>query len=403
MKIHHTKSLNRLLLGAAISAALAASTALAQEYTQTGSTATFSGLSQTYSSYKLTAAGNINLNNSIRAIAQSTQLTAAQIQTIMASAFQDASREKLTMGDFLLDAGGTDLNIYGGGKTVVNNLTSNSGNLSLVLHGYRSNGVAGTTLVIDGNHTDRLHLNRSVMVLGDGVVLEVNGDLGGLVRLGTNNGLGTMVMLAGSGIISGTVTIVGNGTGGVNDTGVTSNKAHQIVIHGQGLTFKNALNLNYNTVDLIAGTGANADPSFSRYGKITLRYGATDQFKMEGAAAALTWASGDNTITLDLLGDWGVGSDINKLLIDMSGGGSLVGHTNGAVLQNWAFDSTSSLFGYASTKALTEEDDWGVYLQYVAGEGVYLRSGGVIPEPSTWLLLGAGATVLVVFRRRRKE
>jgi len=125
----------------------------------------------------------------------------------------------------------------------------------------------------------------------------------------------------------------------------------------------------------------------------------------------LTWGG---NIALDLTGkaeDWVFGEDVFSLLFDLRG---VTGTYAGANVTS-SNTITSTEFDLAQVLEDAEMELGDLKIVYYGGlgtssaeydemfkgvRGIYLLGATAIPEPSTWLLLGAGAAVLVVFRRR---
>jgi len=127
--------------------------------------------------------------------------------------------------------------------------------------------------------------------------------------------------------------------------------------------------------------------------------------------SVLTWGSATSAVTIDLVGKgWEFGSagaGYFTLLFDLSDAGAFSTTSYGGPENKLNF----TLFGLdadaATALAAAKMSSADLWLYYEDGSqgtrGIYLMGakGFAIPEPSTWLLLGAGAAFTVIFRRRK--
>jgi len=327
-----------------------------------------------------------------------------------------AQGKKLTFEGFEVStgasAGGLAANFGGTGTTVINgNMTST---LVEIMDGEEGTGVFGnrhtdwvslggsTTLVINGTATysggTSVAANTTLVLNGE---IAGNYNNAGIWTVGdvTVAGNGTLIVgtegkTRGNVILAQNATLAGSGTVGAN----FSLNANNVYIHGQGLTFTAGL------------TTANR----------TFRYGAGDLVKI---ASEFTLAG---TLAVNLEGDkWQFGDDKSMLLFDLSDKGASLAGLSLDILENGGTISavTLNLLGmapedYAAYLAALLPDgenaallSEALYLRYdigsedadgnFIGRGIYLMGAVAIPEPNTWLLLGAGAAFVAIFRRRR--
>jgi len=221
--------------------------------------------------------------------------------------------------------------------------------------------------------------------------------------------------LTGSGTIGNAIaTTNGSDATKINIIGGTAGTRGGI-LHSQGMTFKSELNLNIGGVK-------------------TVQFGLGDVVKLDNSR--LTWGDSlANKVQIEFLGDWEFGANKEMKLFDLQNGATAANLGLNTALTGNKLDGNRYDFIFADgvgflTMALSDIDieecfpgttatnlkDL-VYLELrgatetSVGSGIY-QGGSIwvvgaaaapIPEPSTWLLLGAGAAVLVIFRRRKQS
>jgi len=230
----------------------------------------------------------------------------------------------------------------------------------------------------------------------------ITGSSSGQIRLWSNAALhvigtatGNIAMQAGytgtvliDGTASGTITTVSGGTLGGSGTIGTSATATTVVdgafLNRQGLTFNRGLTM-------VSGATLNV-----------MSLGDADAIKMN--AGALTLNSGLNIKLFDISAapegmQWVLDADPTaRIVLFAIDGGTFVGGQG-------TLDAMTANFLDADGNVIAALD--GAKLQW---EGTSQANGIIyiqglklvaIPEPSTWLLLGTGAALLVIFRRRK--
>jgi len=314
----------------------------------------------------------------------------------------------------------TDLHIN---ATTINNNRGNN-DLSFTNNITADEGATYKTLTLgQTNGTINVHnlgqtQNRSIAFGGAGNIEVrsniVDGTIAGVAGL-SKSGTGILT-LTGSNTYSG-ATAVTAGTlivnGSITGSGLTVSDSAKL--GGKG-TIHAATTLNNNGI-LLAG-------KLTFTNGLTLRSGTSGQQRYINVAGGdmvtiaggnLNW--GDNVgrrIKITLEGtSWKFGDGYSYLLFDLDDADDF--NTNITLSLSGKVDFTDLLLdsdALAAHNASGMTDD--IWLYYYNGiddgeihfnpyslttRGLYIM--GVIPEPSTWLLLGAGAAFLVIFRRRK--
>jgi len=277
-----------------------------------------------------------------------------------------------------IEKNGTARQEFLGASNEVNNLVVNAGELVI--------GNENSTNTFFGNTA--LGWVRSASIVVNGGMLEINGTTtttasginvasGGTLILNTETR-----MNANSEDVRFTVNGTLGGYGSVDVIGTQANSYHILMNAGStlkgSLTFKRELRFN-NTATGTAGLK-------------TVQFGLGDVVTM-ASGANLQWAgnSTGNIVKIDLLGTWEAGG--YTLLFDLTDG-SEAGHTGDLA------NSEIWLNGQKLDGIITDMLQYRTDLEEGV-RGIYLLGYHAIPEPSTWLMLGAGVAFLVIFRRRK--
>jgi len=217
--------------------------------------------------------------------------------------------------------------------------------------------VSAGTLIIEGSLT-----STSSASVASGAFLNVNGNVSSAVSVnGTLSGTGTVGAVT---VASGGVLAPGNSAGILNATSLSGTS---------GAVLSMEVGKSTGGVDPIAGTN---------YDQVNSSGGVT----LGGMTLDLTPIG---TAPIDL-GD--------KIFLVLNGSVDAVGGTFAGLAQDavFLFNSQNYQISYVA--------DWtGNYAtsNMVGGNDIALLT--VVPEPSTWALLGATGTILILFRRRRSQ
>ncbi len=315
-----------------------------------------------------------------------------------------------------------------------------SGTMRIAAGGLAIDANSGnTTLALQNSTLDMNAVDTGTLSFGSSVSTTINaatfGGLKGSRNLGlVNTGTGVLssaiaLTIGGnnssqtySGTLSGalgSVTKVGSGTqiftAANTYTGATTVNAGTLLVNGSGVS---AVQVNAGT---LGGTGTisntvtvadgatvapgSAGAGILSTGDLTLS-GSTSTLAMEisgtGAGAYdrlnVTGAvnlDGNGQIALNLLSYTPTAGDLFFLVVNDGSdaiSGTLFGLAQGATFSSGGFNWQISYNADAGTNAFS-----------LPGTGNDLAIIAVVPEPQTWALLGAGATMLLVFRRRRQS
>jgi len=316
-------------------------------------------------------------------------------------------------------------------------VAANASNLHLKAETISNN--VNNNLTVANNMLDSVAGTYKTLTLGtdamsDGAggtkngTINVNNNSGGTARNFALSGAGDIVVL--SDIVNGTarsdsgLTYSGTATltlaGDNTYSGLTTINSGTVLVTGDSSGATGAVNVN-NAGTKLGGTGRVGGLTTINSGAVLLAdrltftggldLGAAGEKTVRAMVADLVTIAGDsdlawgnaagNEVKIDLAGTgWQFGKG-SYLLFDLSEAGDF----DGALLAGSMVDYTS--FTVEDMAALGEAgmnlgDLWLFYDEdgkTFGTRGLYIM--GVIPEPSTWLLLGAGAAFLVVFRRRK--
>jgi len=350
-----------------------------------GSTQTFSGARNDF--------GTITVNEGKLVIGSKTSVaTFAGATAVYGGVLEvNGTMTQQTSGNIIVNAGKMVINgTYDPGLGRVDIPITNGGNLTIAKGGSLSSGYgSGTTINIgasDNTTTGFLTVeNGGTLELG--AAFNVRKDSIFTVE-GTFSGTGGTVHADGTLIVGKNTTYTSSGTTTVNGTlrtsagGATMQGA--LVSVGAGGVLDVSDRLSFTKGLTLAGSAA---------GGTKINFSTEDAIAVSGAALALGNAS--TNITLNLTGGcWVLGdpedADYRVNIFDITGATDVTG-TWGATRVNLLLDGAALPAG----------------ADIVFGnDGDYLYLKGLkyvpIPEPSTWLLLGAGLALGALVRRKRK-
>ena len=326
-------------------------------------------------------------------------------------------------GDITMAAGSPtqniNLNMNLTGVRTVN--TRASGDVKL---GGNLNGTGGLVKVNGGG---TLWLSGTNSYSGDTTIN------GGAVRVGSiNNNLGAGIINIGSGTTSGTLIIEGvagettsrtiNLSGTTGSATITNNISSGTLIIASNITATGAgqktLNLAGNKTGIVSGSivdnssinktsmsvsggstwtlsGINTYTGNTSVSGATLVLAGTSQTKFSiGASGFNNQINGSGTLTLD--GDF---------VFDLSGAGTTLGNNWNIVTVGTlgeTFGATFAVQNFFSVNTTLWAKSIGGGNFYNFDETTGMLSVTTVPEPSTWVLLAAGATTVLILRRRTR-
>jgi len=288
-----------------------------------------------------------------------------------------------------------NLRFTGGGKTVVEsvikNVTGSTAANTVTIGHIAQAGTAGTTQAISyRSYSDvtfegaNTYTGATTLTTNSFSKLTVNSNCSAATGLIT---VGGTCLLTGDGTVNGVTVSAGT----VGKHNVIDEVAYD---NGQGCkggTISGNLTVRGNLTFATLADAHGANAAFYSDSLITLENNAT----LTIGGLIDTGANRDSFVTFQFLGDdWYYSEDEKWLLIDLTGASNTsVANLESVVIDSSNFKGTKSAL---SLQYLVAGVDEGVTVT-----GVYLV-GAPIPEPSTWLLLGAGAAFVAVFRRRKK-
>jgi len=311
-------------------------------------------------------------------------------------------------------ANGTIYNSIGGGKelTFTDTLFRLAANSALYIQGGGTTVIGPDVQVTRASGTHRLVVEDYSTLVFNGSFVGGNNSSTAQAASGIKLYDGSNATLKGSGTISGTVAI-----------GTTA------ILHSQNLKFSGLLTFQHTATS----TGG---ASNSIAGNRTARFGLNEKITMLDGSG-LSWANQTPKVRIDLDGEWKFSLQYATLLFDFSDNTAILNTAFASVnrlLSNTTFTyNDASLVGVVDENtglAMTLNGDFrlvwagtqadkdsvattnGVTLLVLGSEeanalgiferGVWLIGAQAIPEPSTWLLLGAGLAFAALVRRKRK-
>lgn len=336
----------------------------------------------------------------------------------------------------------SNLTIQGDGGTAVFTANASVGGMNF---GGTVSGVSTvgntTTLTLNGTNTSTSNSghNRIIGVVSDGV----NGGKLSIVKSGTGtwtlNGAntfsggvslnqGTLRYFSSNSVFgTGTLTIA-NGTtlSHANSNAITI--ANDVQVNGNftfatgaNATFSGAMNLGGGTRQITVSvdttiSGAISNGALTKAGGNVLTLGGANTYVGDTTVSAGTLLLADNAQLVFDIGADGVNNGIlgsgtltlnGDFSFDLSGAGTTVGDSWNIVNVGGlteTFNSTFSVVGFTRQGGGTGAGIWegnanSVTYQFDTSLGIL----SVIPEPSTWVLIAGGLTVVSVLRRRRMK
>ncbi len=280
-----------------------------------------------------------------------------------------------------------------GGTFTLGNLTVTSGRANAVnFNGGTFKASANMTL---GNGTVPVTFN----VKNGGAIIDTNGNTvtisNALVNFGGNSTGGLTKQNAGTLILSGTNTYNGTTTVSAGTLLINGSTAAASAINvASGATLGGNGTINGATTINGALSPGNS-PGLLTFGS-SLTLNGTMNMEISGTSRGTTYDAVDvgglltygGTMTLT------IGSPITNGLYDLFGGAfSQTGNFTGIAFAGGAYSATWTFNGSLWTASTGSQD---FSFDKITGDLTV-----AVPEPTTWALLAAGLTVVVIFRRRR--
>ncbi len=315
-----------------------------------------------------------------------------------------------------------NLNVSGtGAVTITNNLTmGNWGSSSFVGALIANVSITGGSLTVNGNVAEGTGPSQltSTITLNGGALDLTNGTITNLTTFNLQSGtLRNLAQFNAGAVVtkstSGTVTYEGTNA----YTGNTTISAGTLLVNGS---------LTNSTVTVQSGgtlggsgtlgqsvnvqSGGNLSPGNSTaaltVGGVSLQSGADLTMEIAGTTPGSLYDQLVVNGLVNLNSDIGLGADLVMTLSyapSIAQSFTLISNDGGDAITGGFATINGAAFGPGDTFDLTfNSATYGFELSYTGGDGNDLvASVTAIPEPSTWILLTVGLTVVVTLRRRR--